>query len=226
MPRWFNVSGPCNPADHYMLPVAGRLPSLRALLEQQAYFVLHAPRPQSTSSPSRWGLRLGPRLLRAHAWAPRSVRSPRPARARSSSSSTLGCPSRSGWPRTPDRTLWLPLSGAPANAGAEKADARLRGLSAHPADQLPVRSAGRAGAGPTPRPGQFLASHSPRRRASVLLAPAFAGAPDDGKEDGRSRSKWVPQCPAEPPERRGHPSANDSSVRAGIVSSLSLPAYV
>ncbi len=44
MPRWFNVSGPCNPADHYMLPVLRRVPSVRALIDQKSYFVLHAPR--------------------------------------------------------------------------------------------------------------------------------------------------------------------------------------
>ncbi|KYG11076.1 hypothetical protein BE21_58280 [Sorangium cellulosum] len=26
MPRWFNTAGPCNPADHYMLPAEERLP--------------------------------------------------------------------------------------------------------------------------------------------------------------------------------------------------------
>jgi hypothetical protein len=44
MPRWFNVAGPCNPADHYMLPVMRRLPSIRRLIERKSYFVLHAPR--------------------------------------------------------------------------------------------------------------------------------------------------------------------------------------
>lgn len=44
MPRWFNVAGPCNPANHYMLPAMRRLPSIRRLIERQSYFVLHAPR--------------------------------------------------------------------------------------------------------------------------------------------------------------------------------------
>jgi hypothetical protein len=44
MARWFNISGPCNPQKHYMLSPTSRLPSLWALLEQEAYFVLHAPR--------------------------------------------------------------------------------------------------------------------------------------------------------------------------------------
>jgi hypothetical protein len=44
MPRWFNTAGPCNPADHYMLPALRRLPQVVPLIEQRSYFVLHAPR--------------------------------------------------------------------------------------------------------------------------------------------------------------------------------------
>ncbi len=44
MPRWFNVAGPCNAADHYMLPVMRRLPRVRRLIAHKSYFVLHAPR--------------------------------------------------------------------------------------------------------------------------------------------------------------------------------------
>lgn len=44
MPRFFNTSGPNNPADSYTLPVATRLPELRGLVDQRLYFVLHAPR--------------------------------------------------------------------------------------------------------------------------------------------------------------------------------------
>jgi hypothetical protein len=44
MPRWFNTAGPCNPADHYMLPASQRLPEVRPLIEQKSYFVVHAPR--------------------------------------------------------------------------------------------------------------------------------------------------------------------------------------
>ena len=44
MPRHFNTAGPCNPADHYLLPPERRLPGVRDLVEQKAYFVLHAPR--------------------------------------------------------------------------------------------------------------------------------------------------------------------------------------
>lgn len=44
MPRWFNTAGPCNPANHYMVPVARRLPQVYALVERHSYFVVHAPR--------------------------------------------------------------------------------------------------------------------------------------------------------------------------------------
>ncbi len=44
MPRHFNTAGPCTPEDHYMLPPERRLPDVRALVERQSYFVVHAPR--------------------------------------------------------------------------------------------------------------------------------------------------------------------------------------
>jgi hypothetical protein len=44
MARWFNTAGPCNPADHYMLPASRRLPEVRHLIDQKSYFVVHAPR--------------------------------------------------------------------------------------------------------------------------------------------------------------------------------------
>jgi hypothetical protein len=44
MARWFNTAGPCNPADHYMLPALRRLPEVRHLIDQKSYFVVHAPR--------------------------------------------------------------------------------------------------------------------------------------------------------------------------------------
>ncbi|MBE9060770.1 ATP-binding protein [cf. Phormidesmis sp. LEGE 11477] len=44
MSRWFNTAGPCNPAKHYMLPSMDRLPSIKRLIEQDGYFVVHAPR--------------------------------------------------------------------------------------------------------------------------------------------------------------------------------------
>ena len=42
--RFFNVAGPCNPADHYMLPATERLPDVHTLIDQKAYFVVHGPR--------------------------------------------------------------------------------------------------------------------------------------------------------------------------------------
>jgi hypothetical protein len=42
--RFFNTSGPNRVARHYTLPVLTRLPEVRGLVEQELYFVLHAPR--------------------------------------------------------------------------------------------------------------------------------------------------------------------------------------
>jgi type II secretory pathway predicted ATPase ExeA len=44
MSRWFNTAGPCKADIHYMLPSTTRLPSLGRLIDQQSYFVIHAPR--------------------------------------------------------------------------------------------------------------------------------------------------------------------------------------
>ncbi|NJL27603.1 MAG: AAA family ATPase [Thermoanaerobaculia bacterium] len=44
MPRFFNTAGPCRPGDHYMLPPERRLPTIRRLIEDKLYFVVHAPR--------------------------------------------------------------------------------------------------------------------------------------------------------------------------------------
>jgi DNA polymerase III delta prime subunit len=44
MARWFNISGPCEPSKHYMLPPTVRLPNLSRLIQQESYFVIHAPR--------------------------------------------------------------------------------------------------------------------------------------------------------------------------------------
>lgn len=44
MPRFFNTAGPNDPQRHYTLPVLTRLPSVRRLVDQGLYFVLHAPR--------------------------------------------------------------------------------------------------------------------------------------------------------------------------------------
>ncbi len=44
MVRFFNTAGLCKPEDHYMLPPERRLPDMRPLIEEKAYFVVHAPR--------------------------------------------------------------------------------------------------------------------------------------------------------------------------------------
>ncbi len=44
MPRYFNTTGPCDPAEHYYLPTAVRLPNLQPFFDRKQYFVLHAPR--------------------------------------------------------------------------------------------------------------------------------------------------------------------------------------
>jgi hypothetical protein len=42
--KYFNTAGPCKPDIHYMLPAMARLPELQRLIDQQLYFVIHAPR--------------------------------------------------------------------------------------------------------------------------------------------------------------------------------------
>ncbi|QOV22862.1 ATP-binding protein [Anabaenopsis elenkinii] len=44
MTKWFNTAGPCKPDIHYTLPTSERLPQLKRLIEQENYFVIHAPR--------------------------------------------------------------------------------------------------------------------------------------------------------------------------------------
>ena len=44
MPRSFNIAGPCRPGFDYMLPPERRLPEIRRLIDEQRYFVVHAPR--------------------------------------------------------------------------------------------------------------------------------------------------------------------------------------
>ncbi len=44
MTRRFNVAGACDDSRHFMIPAAPRLPRARPLIEDGAYFVLHAPR--------------------------------------------------------------------------------------------------------------------------------------------------------------------------------------
>jgi hypothetical protein len=44
MNRYFNIAGPCNPQEHYMLPSEMRRRELPDLIEQKQYFVIHAAR--------------------------------------------------------------------------------------------------------------------------------------------------------------------------------------
>lgn len=44
MEKFFNIAGPCNPAEHYMLPALDRLPEIRRLVVRRQYVVIHAPR--------------------------------------------------------------------------------------------------------------------------------------------------------------------------------------
>ncbi|MDR2367077.1 MAG: hypothetical protein LBF58_03060 [Deltaproteobacteria bacterium] len=42
--RRFNVSGPCFPSDHHMLPALARIPDVHGLIDLEHYFTLRAPR--------------------------------------------------------------------------------------------------------------------------------------------------------------------------------------
>ncbi|MDR1299992.1 MAG: AAA-like domain-containing protein [Oscillospiraceae bacterium] len=42
--RYFNVAGPCNKAEHYMIEAASRLSGVERLIEMKQYFVIHAAR--------------------------------------------------------------------------------------------------------------------------------------------------------------------------------------
>ncbi|MEZ4714016.1 MAG: AAA-like domain-containing protein [Caldilineaceae bacterium] len=44
--KFFNIGGPCNPDDHYMLPATQRLEPFNVprLIQQKSYFIVHAPR--------------------------------------------------------------------------------------------------------------------------------------------------------------------------------------
>ena len=44
MTKWFNTAGPCKSDIHYMLSATDRLPQLKYLIDQENYFVIHAPR--------------------------------------------------------------------------------------------------------------------------------------------------------------------------------------
>ena len=44
MGKFFNIAGPCNRERHYMLPATARVPEVMRLIEDEAYFVVHAQR--------------------------------------------------------------------------------------------------------------------------------------------------------------------------------------
>ena len=44
MEKFFNIAGPCNPAEHYMLPATERLPEVMRLVARRQYFAIHAAR--------------------------------------------------------------------------------------------------------------------------------------------------------------------------------------
>ncbi|MCL2585671.1 MAG: hypothetical protein FWE35_24830 [Streptosporangiales bacterium] len=56
---YFNRTGECNSAEHYMLPAAARMPDARMLIERRNYFVVHAPR-----QPGRTHHHLAPPVIR------------------------------------------------------------------------------------------------------------------------------------------------------------------
>ncbi|MDR2086725.1 MAG: ATP-binding protein, partial [Dysgonamonadaceae bacterium] len=42
--KYFNIAGPCNSADHYMIDASTRLKGVEQLINQKQYFVIHAAR--------------------------------------------------------------------------------------------------------------------------------------------------------------------------------------
>ncbi|MDR3188718.1 MAG: hypothetical protein LBT94_05990, partial [Prevotellaceae bacterium] len=42
--RYFNIAGPCNSAEHYMIEASTRLKGVEQLIAQKQYFVIHAAR--------------------------------------------------------------------------------------------------------------------------------------------------------------------------------------
>jgi hypothetical protein len=55
MERFFNTAGHCNQRLHYMLPWAERIPNVENLIEQELYFVIHAPRQVGKTGPIKTG---------------------------------------------------------------------------------------------------------------------------------------------------------------------------
>ncbi|HAO19273.1 MAG: hypothetical protein BWK80_21630 [Desulfobacteraceae bacterium IS3] len=44
MKKYFNIAGPCNPDEHYMILSESRCRGITNLIEQKQYFVIHAAR--------------------------------------------------------------------------------------------------------------------------------------------------------------------------------------
>ena len=44
MPKFFNASGPCVPEKHYMIDVGERFGNIQRQIDDERYFILHAPR--------------------------------------------------------------------------------------------------------------------------------------------------------------------------------------
>ena len=44
MPRRFNTTGHCLAEKHYMIPAGRRLSQIRSLIDNEHYFIIHAPR--------------------------------------------------------------------------------------------------------------------------------------------------------------------------------------
>jgi hypothetical protein len=54
MPRWFNIAGPCLPAEHYMIPPGRRVPDALELIEQGRWFSLVSGRQTGKTTCVRW----------------------------------------------------------------------------------------------------------------------------------------------------------------------------
>jgi type II secretory pathway predicted ATPase ExeA len=54
VPRSFNTAGPCRPDEHYMLPPERRLGLVQQLIEERAYFTLHAGRQTGKTTSLMW----------------------------------------------------------------------------------------------------------------------------------------------------------------------------
>ncbi|MFO0610407.1 MAG: AAA-like domain-containing protein [Polyangiales bacterium] len=54
MTRWFNIAGPCDPREHYMIPPERRLTEARALIEQGRFFSLVSGRQTGKTTSVLW----------------------------------------------------------------------------------------------------------------------------------------------------------------------------